>query len=277
MTFSSPFVRLSSCLAAFLIFGWIFSGCDVGPAATSDDADAPSFSLTTLSDASVEARVEGFSTTTLESHRTGPSTMRGNVTVGDAAITLTADLDAQEMTVDAGNASLTALQKEALRTIASRLRGAVESRGATLPAHAKLMARMTTYWSEAPPQHTLLTRKIAAASKRDEGIACISVGATVTAQYDSDGTVNQTTGYGYSDAVVVGSTARAGYECMGRCGPGCQPWYAFDSAWCKDCLDHDQCSNVFYASGGSSDPNCGDEYDEAADDWAWGIANGCLG
>lgn len=63
---------------------------------------------------------------------------------------------------------------------------------------------------------------------------------------------------------------------MGRCGPGCgRSW--IPSGWAKDCMDHDQCSHKNYSSGGGSDPNCGDEYNEAIDDWTFSVIRGCNG
>jgi hypothetical protein len=107
------------------------------------------------------------------------------------------------------------------------------------------------------------------AQESNEGIKCISKGSNVTATWDdSSGTHNQ--------SVKVNSTARSGYECMGRCGGSCGSRW-IPSSYTKDCMDHDQCSNVNNASGGSSDSNCGDEFNHAADDWAFGVIRGCRG
>jgi hypothetical protein len=264
-------------LWALLAMCFLFTACDDGPAVEAPAPEsATGFAIEKLTDAEVRITHDGLLPVSFLSTQTGATTSRGIVTVGDLTIHMTADLRKQSLDMDAGETALDAVQKNALAAFASQFGEALKDQQDAVPEHAQLLARMTSYWGESPAGRTLKTRTIeAASSKLNEGIQCITQGTTVAAQYDSDGAVNATTGFAYTDYVVVGSTARAGYECMGRCGPGCQPWYAIGSAWCKDCMDHDQCSNVFYASGGGSDPNCGDEYDEAADDWAWGLANGC--
>jgi len=103
---------------------------------------------------------------------------------------------------------------------------------------------------------------------KNEGITCVSKGSTVKAQFDdSRGD--------HTRWVKVGSKAGPSYGCMGRCGGDCG-WGA-PSAWTKDCMDHDQCSWENGSSGGSSDSNCGDEFNEAADDWTFGVVRGCSG
>ena len=103
---------------------------------------------------------------------------------------------------------------------------------------------------------------------KNEGITCVSKGSSVRAQFDdSRGD--------HSKFVKVGSKAGSNYGCMGRCGGDCG-WGA-PSAWTKDCMDHDQCSFENGSSGGSSDSNCGDEFNEAADDWTFGVIRGCRG
>jgi len=59
----------------------------------------------------------------------------------------------------------------------------------------------------------------------------------------------------------------ASYDCQGRCGAGCRHTNLVTSNWARDCLKHDVCSWYFGASGGGSDPNCGDEYNDAFNDW----------
>lgn len=57
-------------------------------------------------------------------------------------------------------------------------------------------------------------------------------------------------------------------DCPGRCGPGCTTsgWYF------KDCLDHDHCVNDNSGSVLNDNPTCGDEFDEAADDFLDSLA-----
>ncbi|MEM9103219.1 MAG: hypothetical protein AAGB12_12940 [Pseudomonadota bacterium] len=114
----------------------------------------------------------------------------------------------------------------------------------------------------------LLASSVFAESSRNEGVACIKKGTFVNAEYDDY------SGF-HRESVKVGSTARAGYECMGRCGGGCGG--VLPSSWTKDCMDHDQCSNINYSSGGAGDENCGDEFNQAIDDWTFGVVLGCNG
>lgn len=61
-------------------------------------------------------------------------------------------------------------------------------------------------------------------------------------------------------------------DCMARCGAGCG-FFNGTGAYTWDCGDHDSCCGIH---GGCIDPWdewCGDEYDDAADDFLWGAAN----
>ncbi len=107
------------------------------------------------------------------------------------------------------------------------------------------------------------------ASTANNGITCIRKGSSYTASYDrANGAVRSrsitcNSNWGSS---VCGS---GNYACMGRCGAGCS-----GISWTLDCLEHDYCSHDECASGGSSDNNCGDEYNHAIEDaaafWCWG-------
>ncbi len=107
-------------------------------------------------------------------------------------------------------------------------------------------------------------------SLNDDGRVCIKKTTTVTAYYDDR------YGAAFSKGVVVGDnwgTSACGsgnYACMGRCGAGCS---GFGGGWTLDCLEHDACSHDLCASGGGSDPNCGDEYNHASSD----IFSSCSG
>jgi hypothetical protein len=100
-------------------------------------------------------------------------------------------------------------------------------------------------------------------SLRDDGVVCVKRGASMTVQYDDrQGAVK-------SVPVVVGANwaksacGSGDYACMGRCSAGCG---GFGGGWTLDCLEHDACSHDKCASGGSRDPNCGDEYNNARSD-----------
>ncbi|KAI0482587.1 hypothetical protein GGR56DRAFT_196657 [Xylariaceae sp. FL0804] len=104
-------------------------------------------------------------------------------------------------------------------------------------------------------------------------ITCLDVGATATATWtNSDGTTCTWTG-------VVGSNygtnaADGDYSCNGRCGAGCTGT-AVGDVYTQDCFTHDMCSYWEDATGGASDPNCGDAYDAAVDDTLFGVEAGC--
>lgn len=62
-------------------------------------------------------------------------------------------------------------------------------------------------------------------------------------------------------------------NCQGKCGIGCNPFAS--TGWTQDCLDHDQCIAQHGGGGGSGNPACGDEYDEAFNDFFASITNQC--
>lgn len=135
---------------------------------------------------------------------------------------------------------------------------------------------MLEYWGKAPEgyvHHKRSTTPLISESELaektvgvDEGITCIRKNTYVNAEYDDED------GNDVSESILVN-----GSNCIGRCGSGCGSWFSLASAWTKDCLDHDRCGRVL---GGSTDPfdnNCGDEYSDAADDYAFGVIRGCSG
>jgi hypothetical protein len=201
------------------------------------------------------------------------------VLVDENPLELDIDMASESLVMDGYGVILTEEQKQALKLLVANLSQYFAQRNGEFTMHDYAMIRIIDYWSDAPagfefgrvvygPMDAVqdgLLRGISA----NEGITCIRKGTWVTAKYDdSKGD--------HSESVLVGSTARAGYECMGRCGAGCGS-SSIPSSWCKDCLDHDQCSHKNNSSGGSSDKNCGDEYNEAADDWMFGVVRGCNG
>lgn len=56
-------------------------------------------------------------------------------------------------------------------------------------------------------------------------------------------------------------------RCKGMCGRDCNGGFNTNGYY-KDCLDHDECAITHNASGGSSDPVCGDEWGDARGDFA---------
>ena len=197
------------------------------------------------------------------------------VSLGDATLESRLDYTTQDLMLDGGGALLANDQKDALLRLSEDLYAYMDQQQGNVSLAESSLVRLLGYWSQAPTNYQYGLRQVKGeisqgdAQLRNEGITCVKKGRTYTTEYDdSRGSHN--------DAVTVGSKARAGYGCMGRCGADCGNWW-IPSSWTKDCLDHDQCSNVNYSSGGSSDTNCGDEFDEAADDWTFGVWAGCSG
>ncbi|OJJ78983.1 uncharacterized protein ASPGLDRAFT_181778 [Aspergillus glaucus CBS 516.65] len=109
-------------------------------------------------------------------------------------------------------------------------------------------------------------------SKRS--ITCLEVGATATATWtNSDGQTCSFVGVVGSN-YGTNSDGSGDYSCNGRCGAGCTGT-AVGDVYTQDCFSHDICSYFNNASGGSSDPNCGDAYDSAVDDTVGGAVAGC--
>lgn len=101
----------------------------------------------------------------------------------------------------------------------------------------------------------------------DEGSKCIKRGSTYSAFYDNSNGAGTTKNVTCNSNLGSSACGGGDYSCMGKCAAGC----GFGWAWTLDCLEHDICSHDLCASGGSSDPNCGDEYNDASGDfWAFG-------
>ncbi|TPN88630.1 hypothetical protein [Aquimarina algicola] len=186
------------------------------------------------------------------------------------------DYEKEEMIINGYDNNLSEKQKEAILNTGKIISDYLltEKEGDISMTEYTLLSMME-YWGKSPINYIYSKRKIASPQtttgikSRNEGITCIRKNTYVTAEYD-DSRGN------HRDNVKVGSKPRNNYGCMGRCGSDCGRWW-IPSAWTKDCMDHDQCSNVNNASGGSSDRNCGDEFDEAADDYVFGVIRGCRG
>jgi hypothetical protein len=179
---------------------------------------------------------------------------------------------------DGHGAMLVAAEREVLAGFARTL-GSYLVQGPSAP-HEQLVAVQAEYWSEAPegyvhPSKSMRLGERSSLGNADDGITCITKNTSRTAYYDNS------SGQVYSQSVVVNANwgtnvcGAGDYSCMGRCGAACG-WGA-PSAYTLDCLDHDVCSHNLCASGGGSDVNCGDEYNQAQDDWTWGVSRGCSG
>ena len=178
-----------------------------------------------------------------------------------------------------------AVLSSADRALLGALLNELAIRFAEPASHVRSLMANTAYLTEAPQGfvHTRYVsgeRNVAAFNSEtptstsllegDERVKCITKGTTVTAVYDL------ASGARYAEAVLVGSNwgtsvkGSGDYSCMGKCGAGCG-WLS--TKYTKDCLDHDTCSHNVGATGGSSNPDCGDEYKAASDDYNGACAN----
>lgn len=144
--------------------------------------------------------------------------------------------------------------------------------------HEMFPAIAANYWVESPGWYRFDKRTISTAIEGgvkglgDEasGIVCVQKGTTWTLPYtDENFNVHCATAV-VGDDWGTGGCPSGNWDCMGRCGGGCG---GFGGGWTMDCLEHDICGNLMCASGGGSDPDCGDEYDDAYDDFTahmWG-------
>jgi len=91
--------------------------------------------------------------------------------------------------------------------------------------------------------------------------------------YGEDGTICYCPGYKYyayytqnTPSLVYWTWYRTagGSSCLGRCGAGCN---IFDTDYMMDCFEHDSCVDHLGGSVLSGNPNCGDEFWDASDDY----------
>jgi hypothetical protein len=200
----------------------------------------------------------------------------GTVELGIDGVQIRAAIDLVDTTFteDGGFGVLDANQLAGLLALRDAL---VDEQTALVTEHfeGRLLMRYADHLAEAPVGYELSARAItfsAAAIEAErpsaadadgcggDGVTCLSgTKGTSWAIYDqgqgSDGTCTSlSTKYG------------DGGSCPGRCGAGCN-FLDHDYTW--DCLDHDRCLDQYGGSSASpNNPNCGDEFTEAVDDWA---------
>lgn len=116
--------------------------------------------------------------------------------------------------------------------------------------------------TEAPPGYTLAISTPLETPRQVVGDQIISLcnlaGGQREASYDARGVV-------YTETVLVGPCYNQGNQCFGRCGIGCGVLGSkLVQQFAQDCLDHDLCR---LRTGANVTAPCGDEFDEAADDF----------
>ncbi|MCA9674414.1 MAG: hypothetical protein H6709_01445 [Kofleriaceae bacterium] len=190
------------------------------------------------------------------------------VMVGDATLSLSADAGRGEIAFDGNLSVLDDAEHAALAAFSRELDGYLGEVDDLAVMHDSVLVVAARYFAEAPVDAALtsVVRHVATVkgdvlgSTGNNGKTCIKTGQWVTATYDGDaGTTSETWNVGSSG----GQQWNGNFDCMGRCGVGCG---SYD--WTLDCLEHDACSRRYYSSSGAADHNCGDEYLEAADDYA---------
>jgi hypothetical protein len=190
------------------------------------------------------------------------------VNIGDKTIDISYSDDGYK-TFDSHGATLSDEDKAALKKAAEAFAQANQLSEAS-PADDQITYKILDYLSYAPANYTFESERYnRGLSLTNDGITCIKKNTTVKAEWST-----QAASY-VSENILVGTNWPNGYGCMGRCGSDCGGW--LPSSWTKDCMDHDACSYRNSASGGAADPNCGDEFNEAADDWTFGVIRGCKG
>lgn len=142
--------------------------------------------------------------------------------------------------------------------------------------HGELLLRHLDWLADAPADLVLgyhvieraTTGRFRSATCNDDGLTCLAgTNGTATAYYDKSGgactlVTNQT--YGTNQG-----------WCRGRCGAGCPGWWFPDDDYTQDCFDHDTCVDKLGAGNLGNDPNCGDEFWEAADDYVATFFDAC--
>jgi hypothetical protein len=191
-----------------------------------------------------------------------------NVNIGDKNIEISYT-DEGYNTFDSHGSTLNDQDKDALKKAAEAFAQTNQLSEAS-PADDQITYKILDYLSHAPANYTFESERYQKGlALKNEGITCIKKNTIVKAEWNTQGSSY------VSENILVGTNWPSGYGCMGRCGSDCGGW--LPSSWTKDCMDHDACSYRNSASGGASDPNCGDEFNEAADDWTFGVVRGCRG
>lgn len=138
------------------------------------------------------------------------------------------------------------------------------------------LVTVLSHLSNAPVNYPIKSRSISGDTDRalgNDGISCVSKGNWYTIQWDDDQNENT---YTFSKQ-VNGDGGPRNIKCIGRCGGGCKPWWAWWAIWSKDCFEHDWCYSYLNVGTGGGDPSCGDEWWQASDDYIFGFLHGCFG
>jgi len=246
----------------------------------------------------VQFRVESWNGSARSAFGAAPDKVVVQLHVNGAPIEHEFDYAAQTVKIDGHGVKLEADDVQVLRTFYPMIEKALyenetaqrdaSSRDLTLPRAQDALQRLATMYSEAPVgavlgQRTVTAPKESAAAPEQRrsivpGQAAVQAGTLQGEACQADGgdgitnLSNPCSAERWRDAYhdadhCYWSTYEAYGEnqasCQGRCGAGCG-WLGGRGAWTVDCHDHDMCETFH-------DANCGDEWDEAANDYLLGI------
>lgn len=222
---------------------------------------------------------------TLSTRIEADGAVSAQVQVNDVLLEARLSPDKQELSWTGHGRALFAEHRKALVALAGQLEP-------TTRPHEDLLRRVVMLWAEAPVGLPLGDKTLNAPAPNKagsrRGAPALSEGARaprdgdVPACYypDDNGITYFSCTYQYDvvchDADAGGHCwgceyvpVGCGGGCTGECGPGC--WGLNIVTW--DCGDHDRCCEAHGGCLNPWDSNCGDEYGEAADDFAFGWPN----
>lgn len=126
----------------------------------------------------------------------------------------------------------------------------------------KFLSRHADWLADAPVGHRLdlqdvdVVDRVVANTTNDDSVynTCLVAGLWYTAYYDQG---NGGTQWQWTRQANSGS-------CLGRCGAGCN---IFDTDLMLDCFEHDSCVDHLGGSVMGGNPNCGDEFNHAVNEY----------
>lgn len=254
---------------------------------------------------------------TFISERATPSVVRLHVGLGEIVLEAEADIDANVRTLNGLGHALSLNEKLALLALSIQLERQLDTREKILPLHEDFLLRVSSYWSEAPVGWPLASRSIAGpppgqplavaeeiaedapaqaaaacASGGENFLECQSGcvhdddGITLLSNpcccrnrslwHDAQNIIGQCTIHGFCRESIRGGCDLPG-DCLGRCGPECGAANG-KGTYTLDCAEHDRCCRIHGACLNPDAIQCGDEFDDAADDFLFGATscdNGC--
>lgn len=298
--------------AAILAFTLISPGVAQEPGADQKATVARRVQITTRTDEEIRGVLTRNSMRlTFASRMETPSRAVLRLKVGNVVLDAEADLAADTRTLDGHDHGLTFDERMALVELTGELERSLDPYRRRLSPHEDFLFRLVSYWAEAPVGWPLQRRVIPllrplapAMTQQASGHACLfgdeseNLGDFTDDCGDEDWCgCESETGIRYLEAgcacypyalehdaanihcfgvetVVAGCSLDA--ECLGRCGPGCGVFFVDGKgSYTYDCAEHDRCCR---RHGGCLIQNlqCGDEFDDAADDFLVG-AQSCPG